>query len=116
MLVTDAMPPVGGSQSCFSLYGQPIVVRGGRCTTAGGTLAGSVLDMAGAVRNCVRLLGMPLAAALGLASAAPAAFLGIQHWLGHLAPGCRADMMALDPEEVRVLATWVAGKETATGA
>ena len=115
MLVTDAMPPVGGSQSCFSLYGQPIVVRGGRCTRAGGTLAGSVLDMAGAVRNCVRLLGMPLAAALGLASAAPAAFLGIQHWLGHLAPGCRADMVALDPEEVRVLATWVAGNERATG-
>jgi N-acetylglucosamine-6-phosphate deacetylase len=74
-----------------------------------------VLDMASAVRNCVRLLGIPLAAALGLASAAPASFLGIKHWLGHFAAGCRADMVALDPEEVRVLATWVAGRETATG-
>ena len=115
MLVTDAMPPVGGTRSGFSLYGQPIAVNGARCTTADGTLAGSVLDMASAARNCVRLLGMPLAAALGLASAAPAAFLGIRHWLGHLAAGYRADMVALDPEEVRVLATWVAGRETATG-
>jgi N-acetylglucosamine-6-phosphate deacetylase len=115
MLVTDAMPPVGGSQSCFSLYGQPIAVTGGRCTTTDGTLAGSVLDMASAVRNCVRLLDMPLVTALRLASAVPADFLGIGHWLGHLAAGYRADMVALDPEEVRVLATWVAGTEGATG-
>jgi N-acetylglucosamine-6-phosphate deacetylase len=115
MLVTDAMPPVGGSRSCFSLYGQPIAVRGGRCRTTDGTLAGSVLDMTSAVRNCVRLLDMPLVAALRLASASPADFLGISHWLGYLAAGYRADMVALDPEEVRVLATWVAGTERATG-
>ena len=42
-----------------------------RCTTADGSLAGSVLDMVSAVRNCVRLLDMPLAQALSLASANP---------------------------------------------
>jgi N-acetylglucosamine-6-phosphate deacetylase len=111
MLATDAMPPVGGSRSSFALYGQPVTVRDGRCTTVDGVLAGSVLDMASAVRNCVRLLGMPLTGALRLASAAPAGFLGIDDWLGHLAPGYRADMVALDPETVRVFATWVAGTE-----
>jgi N-acetylglucosamine-6-phosphate deacetylase len=115
MLVTDAMPPVGGHRATFSLCGQSIAVSGPRCTRADGTIAGSVLDMASAVRNCVRLLGMPLAAALRHASVAPASFLGIQHWLGHLAAGYRADMVALDAEEVRVSATWVAGRETATG-
>jgi N-acetylglucosamine-6-phosphate deacetylase len=114
MLITDSMPPVGGTRSEFSLYGQPIAVRDGRCTTADGILAGSVLDMASAVRNCVRLLGMPLAAALRLASTAPAEFLGVDTWLGHLAPGYRADMVALDPAEVRVFATWVAGTPAAT--
>jgi N-acetylglucosamine-6-phosphate deacetylase len=109
MLVTDAMPPVGGSRSSFALYGQPVTVQGGWCTTAEGILAGSVLDMASAVRNCVRLLGIPLASALRLASAAPAAFLGVDRWLGHLAPGYRADMVALDPDRVEVFATWVAG-------
>jgi N-acetylglucosamine-6-phosphate deacetylase len=68
--------------------------------------------MSSAVRNCVRLLDLPLADALCLASAAPAAFLGVGDRLGHLAPGYRADMVALDPAEIRVLASWVAGEES----
>ena len=114
MLVTDAMPPVGASSKSLRLYGQPITVRGGRCTTADGTLAGSVLDMASAVRNCVRMLDLPLAEALPLATTAPAAFLGVGGWLGRLAPGYRADLVALDPDTVDVFATWVAGTPSAT--
>jgi N-acetylglucosamine-6-phosphate deacetylase len=114
MLVTDAMPPVGGNSASFRLYGQPITVCEGRCMTANGTLAGSVLDMASAVRNCVHMLDLPLAEALPLATTAPAAFLGIDGWLGRLAPGYRADLVALDPDTVNVLATWVAGTLSAT--
>jgi len=110
MLVTDAMPSVGGSRGAFRLYGQEIFARNGRVATADGVLAGSALDMAGAVRNCVRLLGLSLPEALRLASAIPAAFLGLSDRLGRLAPGARADIVALDPDAVRVLATWVAGK------
>ena len=116
MLVTDAMPPVGGSSAGFRLYGQQITVHDGRCTTADGTLAGSVLDMASAVRNCVRMLGLPLAETLPLATTAPAAFLGLADWLGRLAPGYRADLVALDPDTVDVLATWIAGSPDAKGA
>jgi N-acetylglucosamine-6-phosphate deacetylase len=112
MLVTDAMPPVGGSCTSFPLCGQSVTLRDGWCMMADGTLAGSALDMASAVRNCVRLLDLPLAEALALATAAPAAFLGIDRWLGHLSPGYRADMAALDSEAIRVSATWVAGKKT----
>lgn len=111
MLVTDAMPPVGGAGASFELCGKEVLVRDGRCTTADGALAGAVLDMASAVRNCVRLVGLDLPGALRLASAAPAAFLGVADRLGHLAPGRRADMVALDPTGIRVLATWVAGRE-----
>jgi N-acetylglucosamine-6-phosphate deacetylase len=71
--------------------------------------------MASAVRNCVKLLGMPLADALRLASAAPAAFLGVDDRLGHLRPGHRADIVAFDPAEIGVLATWVAGEESRAG-
>jgi N-acetylglucosamine-6-phosphate deacetylase len=110
MLVTDAMPPVGGRRSEFMLCGKKIVVRDGRCTTEDGTLAGSTLDMASAVRNCVQLLGMALPAALRLATVVPAAFLGLSDRLGYLAPGHRADLVALDPVAVRVLGTWVAGE------
>jgi N-acetylglucosamine-6-phosphate deacetylase len=59
----------------------------------------------------VRLLDLPLGDALRLATTAPAAFLGVADRLGRLMPGCRADMVALDPAEIRVLATWVAGAE-----
>ncbi|HEX3535713.1 MAG TPA: N-acetylglucosamine-6-phosphate deacetylase [Stellaceae bacterium] len=113
MLVTDAMPPVGGSGAGFTLNGEAIAVADGRYRRADGALAGSALDMASAVRNCVRLLGLSLPDALRLASAAPAAFLGLDDRLGHLKPGCRADIVALEPEAVRVLATWVAGREFA---
>ena len=74
MLVTDAMPTVGGSRSTFMLYGQEIGVRDGRCTRIDGTLAGAHLDMASAVRNCVELLGVPLTQALRFASTEPAQF------------------------------------------
>src|SRR5262249_4738152 len=109
VLVTDAMPPVGGSRAEFCLQGQTISVRNGRCLTDDGTLAGTVLDMAAAVRNCVRLLGVPLPDALRFASAHPAAFLGLEHMLGRLLRGYRADLVAFEPNEMTVLSTWVAG-------
>ncbi len=109
VLVTDAMPPVGGARQGFSLYGDAIAVRDGRCLRADGTLAGSVLDMAGAVRNCVDQLGIPLTDALRFASSNPANFLGLGGRLGRLAPGYRADLVAFDPDTIDVVATWVAG-------
>jgi N-acetylglucosamine-6-phosphate deacetylase len=112
VLVTDAMPPVGGTKSSFLLDGREILERDGRCTRADGTLAGSALDMASAVRNAVQMLGLSLPHALRLASTEPAQFLGLGHKLGRLAPGFRADMVALDPAQVRVLETWVAGRAT----
>jgi N-acetylglucosamine-6-phosphate deacetylase len=113
MLVTDAMPPVGGERSSFTLQGREITVCSGRCSSAEGTLAGAALDMASAVRNCVDLTGVPLTQALRFAAAHPASFLGLDHILGRLAAGYRADIVAFDPKRVDVLATWVAGREAA---
>lgn len=109
MLITDAMPPVGGRQPRFDLYGSEVEVLGGRCLRPDGTLAGAALDMASAVRNCVNLLQVPLEEALRFASRNPAEFIGVGHMLGKLAPGYRADMVAIDPETITVLETWVEG-------
>ena len=109
VLVTDAMPPVGGTGG-FTLRGRPVRRDGGRLIDADGRLAGSTLDMASAVRNAVRLLGLPLPQALAMASAAPAHAIGLGGRLGHLQSGYRADLVAMEPETVRVLGTWVAGE------
>jgi N-acetylglucosamine-6-phosphate deacetylase len=110
MLVTDAMPPVGGQSKHFSLHGEVIEARGNTCwRKRDDVLAGTALDMASAVRNCVRLLNVPLSTALGFASTAPACFLGVDDELGRLAPGYRADMVAVQPDAVQVLGTWLAG-------
>jgi len=109
ILVTDAMPPVGGARDTFSLNGATVTVRDGRCARGDGTLAGAFLDMASAVRNCVRLLDVPLTAALRFASTHPAQFLGLGDRLGRLLPGYRADMIALDPGRTEVAASWIAG-------
>ena len=110
MLVTDAMPPVGANGSAFTLYGDEITVRDGRCLRRDGTLAGSMLDMASAVRNSVDLLGVGLTDALRFASSNPANFLGLGHSLGRLAPDYRADLVAFDPTSIEVVSTWVAGE------
>ncbi len=108
MLVSDAMPCVGGNRDSFTLQGKTILVRDGACYDEAGTLAGTNLDMATAVRNSVRLLGLDLADASWMASGAPAAFLGLAQETGRIAPGLRADLVLLD-DDLRVHATWIAG-------
>ncbi len=109
MLVTDAMPTVGGSSATFMQYGQKVSVFDGRCTRMDGTLAGAHLDMASAVRNCVELLGLPLTQALRFASTEPAQFLGYGGSLGRIARGYRADLVAFSPGRMQIHRTWVAG-------
>jgi N-acetylglucosamine-6-phosphate deacetylase len=107
-LVTDAMPTVGTSLDRFELMGRTVRLAGGRLTTEAGTLAGAHLDMASAVRNAVRLAGIPLEDALRSASLTPARFLGLERERGVLVPGARADLVALT-EDLAVLATWLDG-------
>ena len=108
MLVTDAMPSVGSDRPWFMLQGRRIEVRDGMCTDEAGTLAGSNLDMAAAVRNAVAMLEVPLADAAAMASRSPARFLRLGDSLGEIAPGYRADLVALDAEG-QVITTWIDG-------
>ncbi|HEV7776040.1 MAG TPA: N-acetylglucosamine-6-phosphate deacetylase [Luteibacter sp.] len=107
-LVTDAMPPVGSDHPDFVLNGETITLRDGICQTANGTLAGSALDMATAVRNTVEMVGLPLEEAARMASTYPAAFLGLGQTHGHIAAGYRADFVVLD-DDYSVAETWIGG-------
>lgn len=114
MLVTDAMPPVGDPEARdrFSLFGRTIHrtahAAGDRLASADGTLAGSALTMAGAVRHMVARGGASLEEALAMASSTPARFLGLDERIGRVAPGHAADLVALDPG-LAVLGTCIGG-------
>jgi N-acetylglucosamine-6-phosphate deacetylase len=110
MLVTDAMPSVGMAEKSFILQGQQIHVEDGVCVNADGTLAGSDLDMACAVRNAVAMLEVDVEAALRMASRHPAAFIGLDDRMGRIAPGLTASLVALD-ENLRVVRSWIDGAE-----
>jgi N-acetylglucosamine-6-phosphate deacetylase len=108
VLVTDAMPPVGGQRDWFMLQGQRVRVVDGACRDEAGGLAGTALDMASAVRNAVRMLGVAPGQALCMAAENPARMLGLQDEVGLIAPGRRANLVLLD-DSLQVTRTWIDG-------
>ena len=109
MLVTDAMPSVGSATKEFMLQGKRISARNGVCVDSRGTLAGSDLNMALAVRNAVDLLDVEPETAFLMASGAPAAFLGLLDECGSIGVGRRADLVLLN-DDLAVRETWISGK------
>ena len=113
-LVTDAMAPVGAPDAdAIRIGNETVRIVGGCLRLADGRLAGSLLNMGQAVRNCVMHAGIPLADALAMAAAYPADFLGLGESRGRLAPGLRADLVWLD-DDLRVRATWIGGARSDT--
>lgn len=109
ILVSDAMPSVGTGHDKFSLGGRIVRVEDGRCVTEDGTLAGSNLHMALAVRNAVEQLGLPVEEALRMASLYPAGFLRLEQERGRIAAGYRADLVLLD-DRLQAQRVWIEGK------
>jgi len=96
-LVTDAMRACGLPDGTYKLYGYDVIVAEGAARLAGGgALAGSVLTMAGAVRNMVELAGMPIESVIPLASEVPARILGIADRKGKIDGGYDADLVLLN--------------------
>jgi N-acetylglucosamine-6-phosphate deacetylase len=84
------------------------VTEDGAARLADGTLAGSTLSMARAVQNTVGL-GVPVERAVEMAATIPAHALGFTD-RGRIAPGMRADLVALDPSSLVVRAVWLGGE------
>ena len=110
MLVSDAMPTTGGRARSFLLNGREIRAEGGRLIDEQGTLAGADLDMLAAVVNTQRLLGVPAEAALAMASANPADFLGLDGEVGRIGAGRVASLLAIDADW-SIRRRWIGGVE-----
>lgn len=108
-LVLASGPAVLVSDSvAFDRYG--LSVSGGAARLADGTIAGSVITLADAVRISVDA-GMALAPVLVAATAAPARVMGRPD-LGVIEAGARADLVALGPG-LEIVGVWRAGRELA---
>lgn len=108
-IVTDAMSTVGTTLTEFELNGRVITRENGKLTLDDGTLAGSDLDMIGAIRFMTGTVGLGLDETLRMASLYPAQFMGIERTHGRIAPGARADFVHLTAD-LSVAGVFIGGK------
>lgn len=96
-LITDAMSATGAPDGEYTLGALDVEVRDGVARIPGsGALAGSTLTMDAAFRNVVTTVGMSVADAVHATATGPARLLGLDHEVGSLAAGLRADLVVLD--------------------
>ncbi len=97
-LISDAMAAAGIGDGSYRLGSLPVDVRDGVARlVCGGAIAGSTLTLDRAVRVAVSEAGHSLAEAVRATATTPADVLGRPD-LGRIAPGARADLVALDSE------------------
>ena len=108
-LVSDAMPAAAGGPDSFELQGRRVRRVGSKLVDENGTLAGAAITMPDAVRYVAMTLGLPLAAALTMATLTPARLLGLDGRIGRLAPGFAADLVHLT-DALDVVGVWVGGE------
>jgi N-acetylglucosamine-6-phosphate deacetylase len=106
-LISDSVAPTGLGDGDFSLWGENIAIKGRTTKNDRGSIAGSVITMADAVRT-YRSLGTPWEVIAKIASSNPASILGLED-RGVIAEGKRADLVAMDVEG-RVTFVSVGGK------
>jgi N-acetylglucosamine-6-phosphate deacetylase len=120
MLVTDAMAHVGCNMQTYPWLNSTITKVGNKLTLDDGSLAGSCLDMASAVKNMYALLSEGAVASeqdtvlydvLNMASASPATLMGLAR-LGRLIPQHQADFVLLN-HDFRVQGSWINGEQVA---
>jgi len=109
-LITDAMRACGLADGAYKLYGYEVTVADGAARLADGTLAGSVLTMAGAVKNMIELAGLPVEAVLPLATEVPARIAAVADRKGKLERRYDADIAVLNAR-FEVERVWTRGQE-----
>lgn len=95
VLISDAVQSAGMADGSYLLGGLSITMKNGRTTLADGTLAGSNITLLDALRNAVSF-GIPLEEAVEAATLRPAVSVRVDHLVGSLETGKRADFLLLD--------------------
>ncbi|WP_259416967.1 N-acetylglucosamine-6-phosphate deacetylase [Bacillus toyonensis] len=108
VLVTDCMMAGGMPEGTYQLGEYAVEVIGGAARIAGGSLAGSVLQLKDAVKNVVDWGIATPEEAIYMASTAPAKSIGMDGECGKIAKGYDADFIVLNPE-LELMATYLDG-------
>jgi N-acetylglucosamine-6-phosphate deacetylase len=106
-LVTDAMSQTGTNVTLFRLGGREIFREGGTLRLADGTLAGADTDLPASIGFLCGTVGVPLEAALAMATSIPADVLGRP--FGRLREGTPADFVLFGAGGA-VDGVWTSGK------
>ncbi|KAK3929894.1 N-acetylglucosamine-6-phosphate deacetylase [Frankliniella fusca] len=111
VLVTDAISPLGLEAGTHNIGQMMIEIRDQKAFIAGtDTLCGSIASMNDCVKHFKAASGCSTAEAIEAATLHPAQVLGIQKQKGTLNFGADADFVMLDPENLLVLSTFIAGE------
>ncbi|MDQ3538388.1 MAG: N-acetylglucosamine-6-phosphate deacetylase [Actinomycetota bacterium] len=108
-VITDSIGAAGLKDGIHDFAGQRVTVADGAARLSDGALAGSVVTMDQALRTLVKVVGVPLPAAVVSVSETPARVLGRAATSGRIEAGMVADMVALDAD-LRVAWTMVGGR------
>ena len=109
LAITDAMRAAGLPDGEFGMGDVPVVVKDGIARDRYGSLAGSTLTMAQALRNLMSFCELSLAEALPMVTRAPARSIGMYPQQGSLQIGGDADLVIWD-ETIGVQATIIGGE------
>ncbi len=96
VLITDSMEATGCPDGEYRIAGNPVTVKDGKARTHDGAIAGSTLSMWEAVHNLVSFADTTFENAVYAATMAPAREIGLDHEIGSIEEGKRADLLVLD--------------------
>lgn len=108
LLVTDCMMAGGMPEGNYQLGEFPVEVKDGAARIAGGSLAGSILQLKDAVKNVVEWGIATPEEAIYMASTAPAKSIQMDGECGKIATGYAADFIVLTPT-LELAATFLDG-------
>jgi len=100
-LISDAIAAAGKGDGDYEIWGETISVKNRRTANAAGSIAGSVITMLDAVR-LLHSLGVPYTDLALMASLNPARLLSLDKDRGSIEPGKRADLVALDSDNIKL--------------
>ncbi len=110
-LISDSMAATAYPDGDYEIAGNPVVVKDGIARTLSGALAGSTLSLVHGVENLAKFANIPITDALICATLTPARAVGLDHTVGKIDVGCRADFIigSVSPRKIDIEQVFVGG-------